>query len=71
METNNENKNKFSLKRVLAIVMILVMLVMIIVLLYAGITQNQKLLIAMLFSIIFVSIVFYISKWFLKITNQK
>ena len=68
MDTND--KNKLSLKRVLAIIMIFVLLVMIVVLLYAGITQNQKLLVAMLFSIIFVSIVFYISKWFLNVKNK-
>lgn len=70
MESNNENKNKSDLQRVFAILLIFILLIMLIILLYAGITQNQKLLLAMLFSIIFVSIVFYISKWFLKITNK-
>lgn len=70
MESNNENKNKSDLQRVFAILLIFILLIMLFILLYAGITQNQKLLLAMLFSIIFVSIVFYISKWFLKITNK-
>lgn len=64
-------KNKLNIKRIFAMLMIFVLLLMLVLLLYAAFTNNQRLLLAMLFSIIFVSIVFYVSKWFLKITNDK
>ncbi len=57
---NNEDNKKNILKKIFALIILLIFVLYFVVLIYASITQNGNLIMAMLFSIFFTSIVLYI-----------
>ena len=66
----DESNKSSKLKKIFAILMLVILGGLFVLLIVSAINQNSKLLMASIFSIIFVSIVFYVSKWFLNIKNK-
>ena len=66
----DESNKSSKFKKIFAILMLVVLAGLFVLLIVSAINQNSKLLMASIFSIIFVSIVFYVSKWFLNIKNK-
>ena len=66
-ETDIKNSK---IKNIFAILMLFVFGGLFVLLIVLAINQNSKLLMASIFSIIFVSIVFYVSKWLLNVKKS-
>ena len=66
-ETDIKNSK---IKNIFAILMLFVLGGLFVLLIVLAINQNSKLLMASIFSIIFVSIVFYVSKWLLNVKKS-
>ena len=66
-ETDIKNSK---IKNIFAILMLFVFGGLFVLLIVSAINQNSKLLMASIFSIIFVSIVFYVSKWLLNVKKS-